>query len=381
MKNFRTLYYFELKKILSRKIVWIMVVGALLFMVLMESLLILTEHVEVEGKYISLYDKVQEMRQLSKKHDNRPIDDTLLSEMQEAYTKQENTLAYAAVYEYVAMFGDALELKEQDLYDLKEIRQQMTMKDLKLSEKEKEYWKEKESMVQKPICNSYVEGGYRMWASFYSISILLPLLLAVCLSNLFSEEHKRRTDQLLLCTKEGRKQVYYAKLAAGMSFGLACAFLLMLATLLALYWYGAGGIDAPIQLVVGLTAYSWTIKEAIAIYAGLCCLTSLLLSVAAMFFSEWFRSASAVMAVMVIGMFAGIVQFIPFGWRVLSQLQGWLPQNMMGDLTGVMDFRLIPWFGGYLNKYQFVPWLYFLVTLLLAAVGKQLYKNYQVKGR
>ena len=50
-----------------------------------------------------------------------------------------------------------------------------------------------------------------LWLSFIGIG----------LANFFGEEHIRRTDQLILCSKNGKEPLYLAKMAAGITFGIA----------------------------------------------------------------------------------------------------------------------------------------------------------------
>lgn len=52
----------------------------------------------------------------------------------------------------------------------------------------------------------------------YTVSILQLLLIGICLTGVFTDEHTRRTDQLLLSGRLGKKELFRVKMLAGMSF-------------------------------------------------------------------------------------------------------------------------------------------------------------------
>lgn len=91
---------------------------------------------------------------------------------------------------------------------------------------EKDYWREKEQAIGKPFVYGYAKGWYKVPEEFLTLNFKLVLAVAICLSAVFSEEHVRRTDQLSLCSKNGRNALLVAKISAGVTFGMISAVLM-----------------------------------------------------------------------------------------------------------------------------------------------------------
>uniref|UniRef100_UPI00405796EC hypothetical protein n=1 Tax=Acetatifactor sp. TaxID=1872090 RepID=UPI00405796EC len=73
------------------------------------------------------------------------------------------------------------------------------------------------------------------------------MAIAICLSTVFSEEHARKTDQLILCSRNGRKKLFYAKILAGVTFGVSVAIILFLLAMISTVWvYGGRGFDTAV---------------------------------------------------------------------------------------------------------------------------------------
>lgn len=412
MHNFGILYRFELKKLWNRKIVWITIIGMMLALIVSSVILILTDHYQINGKEISAYEDMIEKRQYARELEGRLLDDTLIKEMQKAYgnlqildkeeiensdnqnTSTSVTVAkgeegnqdyrkYAYVYEAVAnVLGDEGPLYEdaEYFYKVRRIYIKTIMEDQQLTEKEMSYWKKMEKKIEKPYAFHYTEGIERIWITFVTLGVMLLLLVAICLSTIFSEEHRNRTDQLILCSKYGKHQLYYAKIAAGMTLGASGAVVLFLSLLVpVLMIYGRDGMDASIQLRLA-SSFPLTMGQILFILFGIYLVAGILFSMVAMFGSALFRNSVAVMAVMVSGMLAARSVYIPTRWRILSQIWGLLPNRVI-SIDSVEDYRLVPWFGGYLNVLQAAPVIYILITVVLFVIGKRIFRNYQVSGR
>ena len=111
MHNFGTLYYYELKKILKKKMVWITWGIVFGFILLMGVWDILFESYEENGKRISGYEKIIEDRESARALSGEIIDNT------EFYQTRTNDI--------VTLWSDQ-----------------------KLTEEEIAYWKEKEAKIQ-----------------------------------------------------------------------------------------------------------------------------------------------------------------------------------------------------------------------------------------
>ena len=65
-----------------------------------------------------------------------------------------------------------------------------------LNEKEMDYWKRKDTQIKTPFTYAYSEGWSNMWEYAYPLNYMLLLMLAICLSNIFSIEYVRKQMQL-----------------------------------------------------------------------------------------------------------------------------------------------------------------------------------------
>ena len=75
------------------------------------------------------------------------------------------------------------------------------------------------------------------------------LLTAVCLCRLFSQEHRTRTDQLVLSSTRGKTVAFWARWAAGSSFGAGLSLVFSgLYVLLYCVLYGPDGFSTALQL-------------------------------------------------------------------------------------------------------------------------------------
>ena len=140
-----------------------------------------------------------------------------------------------------------------------------SLKNQFLTEGEKQYWRNiLDSEVSVPWEYDYYRGAEYVWVGAYTAIVLIALMLAVCLANLFADEHQRKTDQLVLCSRNGRKVLFGAKITAGLLFTGVSAGLVLLATVVPqLIMYGVDGINAPIQLATPCSLIQMTFGEMI----------------------------------------------------------------------------------------------------------------------
>ena len=94
-----------------------------------------------------------------------------------------------------------------------------------LTEEEMDYWKGQASGL-KPFRLDYAGGWQRMAQDCNLLCQVAVLLSAVCLCRLFAEEHRTRTDQLVLASARGKTTAFWARRFAGVSFaaGLSLFF-------------------------------------------------------------------------------------------------------------------------------------------------------------
>ncbi len=400
MGFFRQLYLYEIKKILMRKTVWIttaIMLAATIFVVVSR----LAGNYYVDGNVVdSNYNMFVTDRAYARELSGRAIDDVLLGEMQEAYAKvpevanytlTEEYQQYARKYSSIRNFAKnilgrtdkeklLLSISWEDLYAE---REKLLMQDWRmymLSDGEIAYWEEKEQEIEKPFVYAYIDGWHRSVTYMYSMNMLLLLLIAVSLSPVFADEHGRRTDQLILCSRYGRKPLYMAKLAAGISFAIAEVLVFgIIFVLLTFSIYGTDGFSAPVQLIY-LTSHPMTMGELAVLMYGLLMAAVVLYSIMVMVISEISKSNVATIGFMVMFLIISLFVNIPEQYRVIGQLFDMLPMILV-TTWGILDMRLTPIPGGYLTLWQSALILYLIAMVVLLLIGKRCYGRYQIKSR
>lgn len=404
--QFNRLVYFEWKKIWKRKGTWITLAILVLFYFVMDfSYFFGSKYVEgefmethVEGTKIDIEN--------GKRLKGRKIDQELLDDMQSAYTEylqsdnlkyqltedyQKNVRPYEDVYLIVKEMlygyssGDgATRVTEEELYQTRNENVKEAWKSYGLADSEIDYWQEKENRLLKPFTYEYSQGYQNLisMSGVYRVCLLVTFLIAICMSGVFTEEHGRKTDQLILCSRLGRKQIYFAKIAAGSLFSLAVTGILLLCGVFtSLFMYGTDGFRAAIQLMAPHYSMILSMGDVFLIMSGILLLASILMSIFTMVLSEITRSNIASMAVVIAFMFVARLVPIPYVYRVVSQAWNMIPINLLKFDSGFWDLRLISIFGIKLTLWQFAPLIYVVIGILIMLAGKRIYCGYQVDGR
>lgn len=406
MNNFGILYRYEMKKILSRKLTWIVFLVCA-FCIVMFTTADLTGKYYVDGEVVDThYHMFQVDQGYLRALSGRVLDQGLLEEMSEAYrripvseerytlTEEYQTYArpYSEIFHLVRLWTQqsgideirAWEPDEEELYASRIKNMEKEWQALLLSDVEKAFWREKEAQTETPVTFLYSEGYCKILANgFNTISVLVLLFVCICTASVFTEEHTRRTDQLILSGAKGKNMVYWAKIAAGTSVSAGCAMVLSVLTFgLIFAIYGAEGFQASLRL----SAYMWassctlTIGQACLVAYGILVITAAFVSVIVLVLSEVLRNNIATLAVCVGMIIAGMLVKIPYQYRVLSQLWDWLPLRFL-NADNTFDIRMFPVFGHCFVSFQIVPVIYILTGVAAAIVGKVVYRNYQVSGR
>lgn len=404
MKNFWTLVRFELKKILSRKITWIAFSIVFLTMLAFGFYRAFASH-EVNGVRVTAHEEEMQAKAEEKKLAGRLVNDELLEELFTSLEKENDAFApYKNIYRNI--WGDvsdsiaegimerelsvdevkeAVGIAEEEelIYALRKQRVEKSFENQYLTEGEKEYWNnvlENEKSV--PWTYDYYQGVHFAWVAAYTAIVLIALMLAVCLANLFADEHQKKTDQLVLCSRNGRNVLCGAKIAAGILFTVGSTGLVLLATAVPqLIMFGTDGWNAPIQLIAPASMVQMTFGEMILYTYALTIIASLLYCSIILCCSELFRNSTvAVMAVIVVLVLVPMMVLVPYEYRVLSQIFDLNPINVIA-IWSATDFRLIPFVGGYLTVYQVAPVLYVVLAGIFLLLGRRAYLKFQVSGR
>ena len=250
-----------------------------------------------------------------------------------------------------------------------------------LTEEEAAYWRGKADTLTTPIVYQFHEAYRCILEIFLTVGFMMLLYAAIALSSSFPDEHAHRTDQLGLCTANGKRRLYWVKLLSGITVGCVGALLMALLTwVLSLRVYGSEGFDAAIQLFYTGYAGNITIGQACLVAYGCLIVTAIFISVFVMLLSELFSSSIAAMSVTTGMILAGMIIQIPAQYRILGQIWDYLPTCFL-SMWNTFDLRLVSLFGTHFTSYQIVPLIYVVVASLLAFLGSRIYCRRQISGR
>lgn len=116
---------------------------------------------------------------------------------------------------------------------------------------EKEYLLQINAKVKEPFRYEWTEGWSNLLGSMIpDMGVVMALFLAIVLSSLFAGEWYNHTISLLLTTKNGWKNIAFAKIGAGLSFTAEFFAFLTTGNLASqIFFLGTAGWDMPIQTI------------------------------------------------------------------------------------------------------------------------------------
>lgn len=386
MKNFGTLYYFELKKLFQRKAAWAVV---LLLAVMMAFFAwpprytggytaTLTDR---EGNTVSRYVWANEQRELVRAGERRisgqVMDEAFFRRLREASTGDGVYLireqldsdsyfylidsSYSQPYFMVAynMGLDPAATTAEDFYGhRRELIQRQWETDAETA-----YWEAMEARVEKPFTYRYSQGYQDILSYVFGLSSMIPLAAAVCLCGVFSEEKRTRADALIFSSRHGRSPLCLAKVLAGLTAGLAAGLLPVGAiAAVILLTRGWDGFDAALQLGHLTSSLPLSMGQAALVMCGLLLLYGLLCGGAAMLLSALTRSSIAALA-------GPVLFMVGQSWlRLDVQAAEYLPNQLFNVIPSLRSTHLVELFGHCFNRLQFCSLLYGALTLLLTAL-------------
>lgn len=400
MGQFKTLFWYEFCKIIKRRSTWLTLAVLVVLLVFMDTGN-LFGGIYVDGVLLESHAQaIQKDRANGRALSGRLLGDSLLAEMQEGQKRlaQEEMPKFMFTEEYakyirayrpisyvVEGFGaDPGSTDETGLYQARRELLETHWREYGLSQEETAYWQKKEEQLGQPFPYQYGDGWWRLISyDFYMLGIMAAFFASICMTGVFYEDHSRKTDQLILCSRLGRKQLYLVRLCAGSLFSLCAGLLLFLVSLACeLGTFGPEGFSAMIQLFWPQYSYPLVLGKMALIMAGLFFLISIFYGAFSMVLSEAAHSQVGAMATVIVVVVLQRLLPIPASLRGLSQLWNYLPANLLSlERQGVFDPRLVSMPGVRLTVWQLAPILYIGAILLLGLLGRRVYCRYQVQGR
>ncbi len=401
MNNLITMYAYELKKLMQKKLLWLSLLVCMVAIVFLTLFPLLGTYY-VNGEPISTnYEQHLIDQAYRKALSGKPIDQSLLEETIAAYKDlpiegnyilteeyQTNARPYSEIFELIRAWtgmDKQTAVKwvpdEDALYAAMMARFEEAAINNHLSEAEIAYWQEQADKLSSPLVYQFHDAYEGILETFLTVGFMMLLYAAIALSSSFPDERTHRTDQLVLCTANGKKRLYWVKLLSGVTVGCIGALLMTALTwVLSLCVYGSEGFDTAMQIFYANYAGNITLGQACLIAYGCLLVAAFLISVFVMFLSELFHSSIAAMSVTAGLIIAGMIIQIPAEYRVLGQLWDYLPTCFLA-MWNTFDLRLVSLFGMQFTSYQIVPLLYIVVAALLAWLGSRIYNRRQISGR
>lgn len=399
MGQFSTLLGYEFSKIGKRRSTWL-TLALLAALVMVMDLNLLFGSTYVNGVLVETHaQQIQNNRANGRALSGRLMDQGLLLEMQEAQKRFsmdapeheiiEGYAKYIRPYDMIrdvaeAFGADSYSTDEEGLYQARKELLEQHWGEYQLKGAEIAYWQEQEAGMEEPYVYQYGDGWQRLMAyDLYMLAIMVAFFASICMTGVFYEEHSRKTDQLTLCSRLGRKQLYLAKLCAGTLFSLCAGGLLLLeAVVWELSVFGPEGFSGMIQLFAPTYSLPLTLGQMFLVMMGLFLLITVFWGVLAMVLSEAVHSQVGAMAGVIILTVLQRLLPVPLSLRGISQLWNYLPANLLSlERCGVFDPRLVSLPGVRLTIWQLAPVAYVAAILLLGLAGRRVYCRYQVQGR
>ena len=380
-----TLYKFELRKIINRKILWI-TGGILLMGLLLWGLAsaVLPQSREYSTVSLSGLEMNRAEREAAEQIAGRKIDQKLLDEMQPAYEEfivdgdYKKALPYLDIYNFI---GTVLETNASAEILYCDSDTFYAMLNTKL-EANALAGREENISYNEPLFYQGYFDGWRQMASMMKVLACMEIMfIAICLSTVFTVEHTRKTDQIILCSRFGKKRLYFAKLMAGLTVGIAFTLILSLLMFgIIAFLYGFDGYNTILQFVL-MRPSNLTLGQAVMILIGLSFAGAILVSVFTMALSELTKNS-----VGTIGIIAGIliltmfIMEMPANLKILSEIWYMLPSNLV-SLNGAFRYSMFLLGERAMLSYQIAPIVYFAMAIILSIIGKIVYNCYQISGR
>ena len=373
----RTIYLYELKKLFCAKVNLIALTGAVIMLVFL---------------VISSISEVQPVsREAAKELDGRAIDGELIEELKPAM-KIENgstVIEINAEYEkYVPTMDvitsvtgydmDLTQLQGTEFYELREQELNQRIEKQRLSDKEKEFWRNQEAQVSKPFVYHYHSGPANLLKSFQALGFFILLLSAVGLSGVYARESADNMNQLLLCSRYGKKELYLIKFVAGLTWILTVALFVALAIFIPFYCvYGMEGMGEMLQLVKPLSMLPYTLGHMLGVYIVIYLLAAVLFAAVTMLLSVITQNQLAVTCGILGYLLIDLFAELPDRFGVIQKIWLLRPNAVLMN-TGFSNYRLIHLAGGLFLNYQAAPVIYAVISIAALLIGRRKYRRLQV---
>lgn len=410
---FGTLYRYELKKILTRPYILLLLlamVGVTIFLNV-KPLLAQEEvaYAEEDGTLVfdtvSRYEAIQLERRFSQEDTGCLLDNEAALEMRElnrSYQESATAPTFILLNRFLVQDGIAITYfnplwdgtdQMADLtYKAIAYTQEEEYQNQRLTQEEINYWKEERAEIDTPYTLGYAKGYSGILRLAYWLNLMVLPFVFVCLCGSFSDDHVYKTWPILTSSKHGRKSLVLARLAAGETLAGGAILMLFAITAAIQFWvHGAQGANTPIQLLelesvllgypdVRLCASSrvMTAGQGVLVTVGVSLLILLFAGALAMLLSKLFRRAIPALA-LPLGLMLLSLMFGPSYYsRMQVQVWSYVPTRRISE-EFLLDERLVSLGGIQLDCITVSAWLYGLLAILCLVWCFWLYRRHVVE--
>lgn len=271
-----------------------------------------------------------------------------------------------------------LGLKDNYLHRLDRFREDMERSwGNYLTEEEISYWERMEEQIQQPFIYEPTDAPNRLFDVLGTMGIFIPVLVALCVCDLFSQERRARTYPQIFTSRQGRKCLFLAKILAGGATSMLAAAMAVGAVIgSSLIRYGTWGWGAAIQLCRYMLSCSFPITawQGILILTGMILVYALLCGALISVVSLWSGSGVAALAVgaalvggqmLLVRMMSALDAFLTL--PVVTAALYYLPMGLVN--AAALNVRPLKYFFGLpLNPIQAGMLVYLAVSAVLSAV-------------
>ena len=381
MRQFFTLYRFELKKIFQK---WY--VPALLALCIASTIFLnvrplldeqtvayVDEQQQFHFEAVINYEAIQLERRFAREDAGKPLDNEAVWTMQEMNRRYQEIynqyapdltcvlLNHSLVFETLGRTGvnpvaEHIEYPADYAYQSLERGREEEFSSQLLSQEEIAYWEREGTRLTTPFVMEYTGGwrGILEKASWLNLMALVFALISLCSS--FSDDDAYKTRPLLASAAHSRMPLTLARLAAGVSLACGCVLLLFgLTAAIQFFVHGAGGAQMPIQLLklkpdqrgigdvyLSNSCRDMTAGQAVLVTVGMSLLIALFAGALSMLLSKLLRRAVPALALPLGLLLLSMIFEPPFYYydRVRAQIWSYMPIQRLYQ-TFLADERLV----------------------------------------
>lgn len=381
MRQFFTLYRFEIKKIFQKPYVPALLALSIALTLFLnvrpllgeQTVAYVDEQQQFHFEAVSNYEAIQLERRFAREDAGKPLDNEAawtMQEMNRRYQEIYNQYApdltcvllnHSLVFETLGRTGvnpvaEHIEYPADYAYQNLERGREEEFSSQLLSQEEIAYWEREGTRLTTPFVMEYTGGwrGILEKASWLNLMALVFALISLCSS--FSDDDAYKTRPLLASAAHSRMPLTLARLAAGVSLACGCVLLLFgLTAAIQFFVHGAGGAQMPIQLLelkpdqrgIGDAHLSYicrdmTAGQAVLVTVGMSLLIALFAGALSMLLSKMLRRGVPALALPLGLLLLSMIFEPPFYYydRVRAQIWSYMPIQRLYQ-TFLADERLV----------------------------------------